>query len=133
METKIKTGYRHVAFDAYRDDECAYCGFGIKAVLEVAHLDQNRTNNLADNLAVLCPTCHKMHDINLIPTEVIRQMRDHKKEANWGSRMKDAAVKAGATRKENTAKKLRSIIAKKAVATRKENAVIKLKEVVSLI
>ena len=104
---------------AYPDAQCAHCGFGVKDVLEVAHFDQNRANNAIDNLAILCPNCHKMHDLDLIPTKVIELMRDHDKKTNWKSRMKDAAQKAAATRKENTAKRKRSEIAKKAVATRK--------------
>ena len=127
MTTKAKSSYRNVAFEAYPDYECAYCGFGIKAILEVAHLDQNRENNLADNLAVLCPTCHKMHDIGLIPTDIILQMRDRKKDPNWLLRMKDAALKAAATRKANTVKKKRSVTAQKAVATRRTNSAIKQK------
>lgn len=63
-----------------------------------------------------------MLDIGLIPVGVILQMRVHKKETKWSLRMKDAAVKAGATRMENNAKKKRSIAAHKAVVTRKSNA-----------
>lgn len=119
MEVTKKINYRSLALATYPEAQCAHCGFGVKDVLEVAHLDQNRTNNAIDNLAILCPNCHKMHDLDLIPTNVIRLMRDHDKKTNWKSRMKDAALKAAATRKENSAKKKRSEIAKKAVATRK--------------
>jgi 5-methylcytosine-specific restriction endonuclease McrA len=119
MEVTKKINYRSLALATHPDAQCAHCGFGVKDVLEVAHLDQNRANNDIDNLAILCPNCHKMHDLDLIPTNVIRLMRDHDKKTNWKSRMKDAALKAAATRKENSAKKKRSEIAKKAVATRK--------------
>jgi 5-methylcytosine-specific restriction endonuclease McrA len=119
MEVTKEINYRSLALATYPDAQCAHCGFGVKDVLEVAHLDQNRANNAIDNLAILCPNCHKMHDLDLIPTNVIRLMRDHDKKTNWKSRMKDAALKAAATRKENSAKKKRSEIAKKAVATRK--------------
>jgi hypothetical protein len=119
METEKKINYRALALESYLDHQCVHCGFGVKAVLEIAHLDQKRTNNSVDNLAILCPNCHKMHDLGLIPIDVIRQMRDHEKMVNWKLRMKDAGAKAGATRKASTAKKARSAIALKAVATRR--------------
>jgi hypothetical protein len=119
MEKEKNINYRALALENYLDHQCVHCGFGVKAVLEIAHLDQKRTNNSIDNLAILCPNCHKMHDLGLIPTVVIRQMRDHEKNVNWKLRMKDAGAKAGATRKANTAKKVRSAIALKAVATRR--------------
>jgi 5-methylcytosine-specific restriction endonuclease McrA len=39
---------------------CVHCGFGIVEVLEVAHIDGNRSNNDLTNLAILCPICHKI-------------------------------------------------------------------------
>ena len=74
--------YRKLAFEHY-PPICAYCGFGIHEILEVAHLDGNRSNNEIDNLIILCPNCHKMLDIDLIPTEIIYQMRDNEKQVNW--------------------------------------------------
>lgn len=119
MEPIKKINYRALALATCPEAQCVHCGFGVKDVLEVAHLDQIRSNNSIDNLAILCPNCHKMHDLDLIPTDVIRQMRDHDKKTNWGSRMKDAAAKAAATRKKNTAAENRSEAGKKAAATRK--------------
>ena len=107
-----RINYRKLAFDHY-DPVCAHCGFGIPAVLEVAHIDCNRQNNDACNLVILCPNCHKMHDLDLISTETIIQMRDRPKNVNWSKRMKDAGKKAALTRK-------RSQTARKAVATRRE-------------
>jgi hypothetical protein len=83
-------------------------------VLEVAHLDGNRDNNDLENLAILCPNCHKMHDIDLIPTETILQMRDRERRVAWSKRMKEAGAKAAATRKRRQA-------AQRAVATRRRN------------
>ncbi len=97
---------------------CVMCGFGIKAILEVAHLSQDRSDNAIDNLAVLCPNCHKMHDIGLIPSDVIRRMRDYQPSLDWKLRIKDAGSKAAATRKLKAVKKVRSVAAKKAAATR---------------
>lgn len=90
--------YRKLAFELYAP-LCVYCGFGIKAVLEVAHLDCNSQNCSPENLAILCPTCHRMHDIDLIPTDVIRRMRDEKRLPNWKKLMKDAAAKAVVTKR----------------------------------
>lgn len=122
MTASKKNSYRDLAFSACPENRCVYCGFGVRDVLEVAHLDQDRSNNSIENLAVLCPNCHKMHDLDLIPTDVILRMREHEKVTNWKARMKDAGAKAGATRKANTETKRRSAIANKAVATRKAKA-----------
>ena len=122
------SAYRKQALSAYgravKDGiahSCAYCGFGITAILEVAHLDQNRKNNAIENLAILCPNCHKMHDLKLLPTKVIKEMRDlHDlyKDAFYGDRNKDAALKAAAARKRNSATARRSAAGKKATKTR---------------
>ena len=109
-----KVNYRKLAFEKY-DPLCAHCGFGVPSVLEVAHLDGNRANNELANLAILCPNCHKMHDLDLISTETIILMRDRPKIVTWSKRMKDAGKKAALKRKRNAA-------GKKAAATRKQRA-----------
>ena len=111
-----RVNYRKLAFERY-DPLCAHCGFGVPAVLEVAHLDGNRGNNELSNLAILCPNCHKMHDLDLISTETIILMRDRPKIVTWSKRMKDAGKKAAIQRRRNTA-------GKKAAATRKQRAAI---------
>ena len=109
-----RINYRKLAFEAY-PPLCAHCGFGIPEVLEVAHLDGNRANNEIENLAILCPNCHKMHDIDLIPTEAIILLRDREKRVAWSKRMKDAGAKAAMARKRKQA-------ARKAVETRRRKA-----------
>ena len=111
-----RVNYRKLAFQKY-DPLCAHCGFGVPSVLEVAHLDGNRANNEMSNLVILCPNCHKMHDLDLISTETIILMRDRPKIVTWSKRMKDAGKKAAIKRRRNAA-------AKKAAATRKERAAI---------
>ncbi len=111
--TGKRINYRKIAFGAY-GTLCAHCGFGIPAVLEVAHIDCNRENNNPKNLIVLCPNCHKMHDLDLISTETIIQMRDRPKIVKWAKRMKDAGKKAALTRKHSAA-------GRKAAETRKRN------------
>jgi 5-methylcytosine-specific restriction endonuclease McrA len=96
--TTRKVDYRKRAFGKY-PAICVHCGFGIKEVLEIAHLDGNRNHNELQNLAVLCPNCHKMHDLDIISTEVILEMRDRPKLVNWKKRMKDAGRKAALTRR----------------------------------
>lgn len=98
--TPKRVNYRKLAFQHY-PPLCAHCGFGIKDVLEVAHIDCNRSNNAASNLIILCPNCHKMHDLDLISTETIIQMRDRPKVVVWAKRMKDAGRKAAASRRKS--------------------------------
>lgn len=95
-----RLNYRKVAFEHY-PPICAYCGFGIPEILEVAHLDGHRENNEIENLVILCPNCHKMHDIDLIPTQTVIEMRDRERQVNWSKRMKDAGQKAALSRKRN--------------------------------
>ncbi|KPK86442.1 MAG: hypothetical protein AMJ81_01330 [Phycisphaerae bacterium SM23_33] len=119
MNIKPRVNYRRLAFK-HHPPICAYCGFGVPEVLEVAHMDGNRQNNHIANLVILCPNCHKMHDIDLIPTDLLRVLRDRDKRANWSKRMKDAGEKAVATRKLRKA--TRKAAARKAVLTRKRRA-----------
>ena len=50
--------YRKVAFKKYKK-ECEICGYNEHfEVLQVHHIDSDRTNNDVLNLMVLCPTCH---------------------------------------------------------------------------
>jgi len=108
-----RVNYRKLAFESY-DPLCAHCGFGIPSVLEIAHIDGNRNNNEVGNLVILCPNCHKMHDLDLISTETIIQMRDRPKIVDWSKRMKDAGKKAAHTRKWRNA-------GRKAAETRRKN------------
>ncbi|HMO15290.1 MAG TPA: HNH endonuclease [Pirellulaceae bacterium] len=112
-----RVNYRKLAF-AHYDHLCAHCGFGIPAVLEVAHIDGNRHNNEIGNLVILCPNCHKMLDLDLISNEMIIEMRDRPKTVTWAKRMKDAGAKAANKRK-------RTLAARKAVETRKRNRLAK--------
>lgn len=116
-EMPKRFNYRKLAFEHY-DPVCAHCGFGIPSVLEVAHIDGNRSNNDISNLVILCPNCHKMHDLDIISTETIIQMRDRPKMVNWSKRMKDAGRKAALTRK-------RRLAGKKAAETRRLNQLAK--------
>ena len=90
--------YRKLALEVY-EPLCAYCGYGIEAVLEIAHIDGDRQNNNVDNLVILCPTCHKMLDLDLISNDNIKAVRDRARKVNWRKRMKDAGQKAAHTRR----------------------------------
>ncbi len=116
MGRKGIPNYRKQAFAKYAP-LCVHCGFGIKEVLEVAHLDCDPRNCQLDNLAILCPTCHRMHDIDLIPTDAIIRLRDEMRKPRWSKLMKDAAKKALATRQLDPESFKKA--ATKAVATRK--------------
>jgi hypothetical protein len=123
-----RVNYRKLAFAHYEQSGqivCAYCGFGIREVLEVAHLDSNRSNNDLVNLVILCPTCHKMHDIDLISTETIIQMRDRPKQVVWAKRMKDAGVKSAAARRKAAERVKWRNVGLKAAETRRKNAAIR--------
>jgi 5-methylcytosine-specific restriction endonuclease McrA len=102
-----RINYRKLAFEHY-PPLCAHCGFGIEEVLEVAHIDCIRANNAVSNLVILCPNCHKMHDLDLISTEMIIVMRDRPKVVKWAKRMKDAGKKSAATRLKRLNDKLYS-------------------------
>ena len=97
---------------------CAICGLQIATCLQIAHLDQNATNNAPENLAYLCPTHHWMYDAALYPVEAIWLLQAHWQKTegkpNHSGRMKDAGPKAAKTRGRKAA-------AKKAVATRQAN------------
>ena len=114
--------YREQAFKKYAPI-CAYCGFGIKSVLEVAHIDGNRENNRISNLVILCPTCHRMLDIDLISNHMIKTIRDQTRKPNWNKLLKDAGKKAALSRiqhkkQEEKERKKRSTIARKAAKKR---------------
>ncbi len=115
--------YRRLAFEVYQPI-CVHCGFGIEAVLDVAHLDGNARNCSLDNLAVLCPTCHRMYDLDLIPTEHIVRMRDEKRSADWSKLMKDGPAKAHATMRANPGSYSRAALkANETLRARKAKAV----------
>jgi len=118
--TAKRVNYRKLAFETY-PAMCAHCGFGIKDVLEVAHIDCNRANNAPSNLVILCPNCHKMHDLDLISTETIIVMRDRPKVVDWKKRMKDAGRKAAISRSKTLEKRKWQKAGLKAAQTRAAN------------
>ena len=59
-----------------------------------------------------------MHDIDLIPTDVIIRMRDEQRRPRWEKLMKDAAARAVATKRKRG--QLR-VAARKAVAAKRRN------------
>ena len=115
--TSKRVNYRKLAFTNY-PALCAHCGFGIKDVLEVAHIDCNRANNKVSNLIILCPNCHEMHDLDLISTETIMTMRDRPKVVVWSKRMKDAGRKAAVSRAKTILKRKWQMAGIKAAQTR---------------
>ena len=94
-----RVNYRKLAFDTYRP-MCAYCGFAIPEILEVAHVDGSRANNDPENLVILCPTHHKMLDLDIIDNQTILKMRQRMQNPpiNHKKRMKDAGAKAARKR-----------------------------------
>ncbi len=92
MGKRLKS-FRKRAFETY-GFLCAWCGCGVPAVLEVAHIDGNRSHNGPSNLAILCLTCHRMLDLGIIPKTMVRKMRKKRKTGNW-----DTLRKTGKKRK----------------------------------
>ena len=57
----INSNYRDIAFRNY-PNECAVCGYNEDndiSLLEVHHIDEDRSNNEINNLIILCPNCHR--------------------------------------------------------------------------
>lgn len=112
---------RRVAADTYPTKLCVICGAALETVLDVAHLDNDATNNHPDNLAYLCKTHHWMYDAGLYPMDPVKALRDHWQRTggkpDHSIRMKDAGEKAALTRKRRAA-------ARKAVRTRKQRAAV---------
>ena len=58
---EITSDYRTLAFRNYQH-RCAICGYHEDddiSLLEVHHIDEDRENNVLENLIILCPICHK--------------------------------------------------------------------------
>lgn len=52
------SSYRDVAFRAF-SHKCELCSYEEDLrILEVHHIDHNRSNNKPENLMILCPNCH---------------------------------------------------------------------------
>jgi len=66
--TKLKNGkyirYRKLAFE-HLPPKCAVCGYDVKDVLQVHHIDGNKYNNNINNLCILCPTHHVEVELKL--------------------------------------------------------------------
>lgn len=53
-----KASYREIALRFY-PHECSVCGYKEEEdILQIHHIDEDRSNNNLDNLIVLCPNCH---------------------------------------------------------------------------
>ena len=56
---KDSQNYRLKAFENFKH-QCAVCGWDEdERLLEVHHIDSNRSNNELDNLCILCVLCHR--------------------------------------------------------------------------
>ena len=51
--------YRRRAFEKY-EHKCCVCGWAEdERILEVHHIDEDRSNNEISNLCIICPICHR--------------------------------------------------------------------------
>lgn len=97
--------------DYYGNHICVWCGYGNMAVMQVAHVDNDNSNDKPSNLVILCPTHHRELDLGLITTDMIlarRKFVETNPKADW-------SILIGKTKEEL------SEIANRAVATRKRN------------
>jgi hypothetical protein len=63
--------YRSTALRFYKN-RCADCHYDTHVrVLEVHHVDGNRSNNAVENLAVLCPICHRERHLGYRANEMV--------------------------------------------------------------
>lgn len=57
----ISKDYRAMFKREFGIEKCSRCGYDeYPEILEIHHIDQDRSNNNLDNLKVLCPNCHKL-------------------------------------------------------------------------
>jgi hypothetical protein len=66
--------YRAIAFK-YHGEQCVVCKFD--KVVEVHHLDHNRSNNSKENLVPLCPNHHQMIHRSSYAEEVLKEVTDY--------------------------------------------------------
>ena len=88
-KTKIRNHIeRHnISIELYNEitKKCALCSFD--KIIDLHHLDENKKNNLKDNLVGLCPNHHKMlHDLRY-RKEIVQQLKEKgfqfKEEGKW--------------------------------------------------
>jgi hypothetical protein len=68
---------RRIARRKYPFRGCVICGIELDAILQVAHLNNDPSDNDPDNLAWFCATHHWMVDHGLYPVEAIKMLRAH--------------------------------------------------------
>lgn len=67
--------YRRIAFENY-EHKCSVCGWNLdERILEIHHIDENRSNNELENLIILCPICHKYLTLHLKTIEELKHFR----------------------------------------------------------
>lgn len=68
--------YHHISPELYQKvvKGCVVCGFN--KIVDLHHLDHNKTNNSKENLAGLCPNHHKMLHTKAYQKEVFDTLRE---------------------------------------------------------
>jgi len=77
---------------------CAFCDNKIEMILEVHHIDFNRSNNKISNLIVLCLNCHRLTHRNVISIVDRKPIIKDKKLQKLILESFGAVVKSGITR-----------------------------------
>ncbi len=67
--------YHNIEPELYTEitKKCRSCGFD--KLVQLHHLDHNKTNNSDDNLVGLCPNCHKMIHTKQFQKEIFDKLR----------------------------------------------------------
>jgi len=68
--------YHNIDGDLYKKltAVCVVCGFD--KIVEIHHLDHNHKNNSSDNLAGLCPNCHKLLHHRAYSKEILSILKE---------------------------------------------------------
>lgn len=84
-QSKLPKGVKQFIVDLYGKCEC--CGYS--EVLDLHHIDEDRTNNDPENHSVLCPNCHaKIHRLGIKFEELVP---DH---VSWDKLLEDSYQEA---------------------------------------
>lgn len=75
---KYSKYFKEICYQHYLE-KCCICGWD-KASLDTHHIEGNRyTNNNPDNLAFLCPNCHRLEQSGVLDKETIIKNRENNK------------------------------------------------------
>ena len=121
-ETILKTAHMKDAIIALRGHQCEVCKNtvwqNLPIPLEVHHIDGDSTNNVLENLQLLCPNCHAQTDNYRTKNTVAKEKREEISEADFKNALetspniRQALIKLGLAPKGGNYTRANEIIAK---------------------